>query len=79
MLYLEEKVIGRRNWVIKTKDNTATLYGWGQAKREGVLCERLVTIAKHNINWFEYTYKKDALSALDTLKEHGYKVKIFSN
>ena len=72
------KVFGRRNWVIRTYDNTATLYGFGQAKKFHLLCERIDNIAKHHITWLEYTYKADALKALTELAVKGYKTQIYS-
>lgn len=68
------KVYGRRNYVIYTYDNTATLYGWGQADREGILCTSFKNINKHNIHWFKFTYKKDALEVLAALAQSGYDI-----
>ena len=70
------KNYGRRNYVIRTYDNTATLYGWGQAKRLGIVGPtRLADIKNHKIHWFEYTYKKDAMDALVALAQAGYDAK----
>lgn len=67
------KNYGRRNYVIYTYDNTATLYGWGQAKRKGILrATMLKDIKNHHIHWFEFTYKEDALKALVALAQCGY-------
>jgi hypothetical protein len=67
------KNYGRRNYVIYTYDNTATLYGWGQAKRKGILdATSLKDIKEHHIYWFEFTYKEDAQKALIALAQSGY-------
>ena len=66
------KNYGRRNYVIYTYDNTATLYGWGQAKRRGILGATLKDIKEHHIHWFEFTYKKDAQDTLVALAQSGY-------
>lgn len=76
---LESYVMGRRNWVIKTYDNRAIFGSWGVAKRNGQL--RSVTfqdMADHKIHWLEYTYKKDALTALKELENIGYKIVVLS-
>lgn len=69
---MTSKVCGRRNYVIYLCDNSATLYGWGQAKRHGILSATLGYIKRHKVHWLEYTYKKDALKMLDTLAQYGY-------
>ena len=70
------KNYGRRNYVIYTYDNTATLYGWGQAKRRDILCSTTFKdIKEHHIHWFEFTYKKDAQEALIALAQSGYDVR----
>ena len=73
---VKEKVIGRRNWVIYTWKNYATLYGWGIAKRHHILSATFKTIKENNLNWIAFTYKKDALEALQKLEQMGYKVEI---
>ena len=70
---MTSKVCGRRNYVIYLCDNSATLYGWGQAKRRGILrATTLSYIKKHKVHWLEYTYKKDALEMLNALAQYGY-------
>jgi hypothetical protein len=68
------KVYGRRNYVIYTYDSTATLYGWGQARREGILCTSFKNIKEHHTHWFEFTYKKDAFEVLTALAQSGYDI-----
>ena len=76
---LNSRVIGRRNWVIRvqnTEDNERYICyagGFGQANRYGYLSERLSFIAERKVRWYEFTYKKDFLSALEELKKLGYK------
>lgn len=70
------KVYGRRNYVIYLCDNSATLYGWGQAKRRGILSATFKYIKKHKVHWFEYTYKKDALKMLTALAQSGYNARM---
>jgi hypothetical protein len=70
------KVRGRRNYVIYLCDNSATLYGWGQAKRRGILGATLSYIKKHKVHWLEYTYKKDALEMLNALAQQGYRTRM---
>lgn len=73
---INSKVVGRRNWVIITRNNYATLWGWGVAKRRNLLSARMSEVAEYNISWFEYTYKADALKMLNTLKGIGYTTNI---
>ena len=70
------KVYGRRNYVVYLRDITATLYGWGQAKRKGILSATFKHIKEHKIHWFEYTYKKDALKMMTALAQSGYNVRM---
>lgn len=70
------KVIGRRNWVIKTIDNNAYLMSWGYANRNNQLTNTLDFICEHNIHWLSFTYKKDAFDALEKIKKLGYKTEI---
>ena len=70
------KVCGRRNYVIYLCNNTATLYGWGQAKRSGILSATFKYIKEHKVHWFEYTYKKDALKMMTALAQSGYNVRM---
>lgn len=69
---MTSKVCGRRNYVIYLCDNSATLYGWGQAMRLGILSATLGYIKEHKVHWLKYTYKKDALEMLNTLARYGY-------
>lgn len=75
---IKSKVIGRRNWVIKTIDNTAYLMAWGWANRHSAFVNTLDFICAHNIHWINFTYKKDAFEALKELEKIGYKIEIKS-
>ena len=69
---------GKRNWVIrigvydgeKTIDYSGT---FGNAAKKGYMGAMVKTIIDYKIRWFEYTYKKDFLTALSLLKNLGYK------
>lgn len=75
---IQSKVIGRRNWVIKTVDNMAYLMSWGYADRHSAFVNTINFIGTHNIHWFTFTYKKDAFEALKELEKIGYITKIKS-
>ncbi len=68
------KVCGRRNWLIKTCQNRAYLYSWGNAKRQGQLSASLMSILEFNIRFLEFTYKKDAFETAELLKNLGYEI-----
>lgn len=71
---VKSNVQGRRNYVIYCRSNFAKLYNYGEAKNSGVLRARIYDIVNDNIHWYEYTYKEDALQALEELKQEGYNV-----
>jgi hypothetical protein len=73
---IKSKVIGRRNWVIKTIDNTAYLMSWGWADRHNAFVNTLDYIAEHNVRWLTFTYKKDVFEALEELAKIGYQTEI---
>ena len=68
------KVTSRRNWVVKTYDDTVVIAAFGVAERNYLIGpEYLTEIAKHKIRTFYYTYKADALKAYKALRDAGYK------
>ena len=72
------KVEGNRNWVIKTEvydgKKVAICNRFGELKRRGHMVELLKTIAKYHIRWYEFTYKKDYMKAIEILKNNGYEI-----
>lgn len=75
---LFSKVEGRRNWVIRVQTSSQTgnrfIYykgGFGKACRLNCMEAYLRDIANEKIRWYEFTYKKDYLKALEILKECG--------
>lgn len=68
------KVSSRRNWVIKTFDDTVTIAAFGVARRNYLIGPEFLTdIAKHKIHTFYYTRKADAVKAYKALLDAGYK------
>ena len=70
------KVDGRRNWVIRMEtwgEKRVIAYrgGFGKADRGGWLSARLTDIGEKKIRWYEFTYKKDYMAALNKIKEGG--------
>lgn len=70
------KVEGRRNWVIRMEmvDKKAYVGGMGVMHRQGLMREFLAYMSKHGTAWAEYTYKQDFLTAIEALKNNGFKV-----
>lgn len=73
-------ICGRRNWVIRIQKSRITgeyiiFYagGLGEAKRDGSLGCMLKTLVELDVTWFYYTYKRDFLTCLSTLKAVGVK------
>ena len=60
---------GRRNWLIQTYDNTYTAGPFGRHYHISWL---LTDIAKHNIHFYEFTYKKDYEAVKKALDSYGY-------
>lgn len=74
---VESKCVGNRNWVIRTENNTATLYKFGEACRLGAMTALVSSIYENNIHWYYFTYKKDGFNALEKLAEAGYNVRMY--
>ena len=72
-----DKVSGNRNWLIRIEEDEEQgkriVYAGRYGRGEVFLTESLQYMAKHNVNWFKYTYKKDYETAMKILQEHGYK------
>ena len=71
------KVEGRRNWIIRTELNSngemKIVYkgGYGEGRRRNVDSEYLWYMAKYNVSWVYFTYKKDYIKALEYLADLG--------
>lgn len=71
------KVVGRRNWVIRFDNKKAMLYTYGQAKNWGALRLYLSDVVNCGDGILYFTYKKDAFEMLDKFKENGWKTDIW--
>ena len=71
------KVNGNRNWLIRIEEDEEQgkriVYAGRYGRGERFLVESLMYMARHKVNWFEYTYKKDYEEAMQILQENGYK------
>ena len=73
---LGSKVDGRRNWAIRIEKHgevkVAYVGGFGKMAKRNLMGAYIRTIAKYQIRWFEYTYKKDFKAAVKTLEDTDY-------
>lgn len=70
------KVSGNRNWLIRIEEDEQgkqIVYAGRYGRGERFLVESLQYMARHKVNWFEYTYKKDYEEAMRILQGNGYK------
>lgn len=77
------KVRGNRNWAIRTerfvnKEGKECKFAYvgrfGALNRANLMSALIVTIAKYNIRWYEFTYKKDFMEALQKLERDGFNI-----
>lgn len=72
------EIKGRRNYAIRIEeiDGNKNCYvgTYGQMKRRGMMGEFIYLIAKFNVRWFIFTYKRDLLKALNVLKHCNYNI-----
>lgn len=70
------KVSGRRNWILRVTHayKYVDCGGAGRMKAKHMTSEFLKTIAERKIRWYEFTYKKDLLKAVEAFEKKGYKI-----
>ena len=71
-----KKVMGKRNYVVKLWgiDKIASAMTRGEALKNRAYCENIWNALANDIQWVEFTYKKDWLNFIEILKEDGFKV-----
>lgn len=70
------KLYGRRNYIIRMEinDKKALIGSFGVMQRCGLMSEYLVYMAQHGTTWAEFTYKRDFVTAINTLEKNGFKI-----
>lgn len=68
---LYSKVTTNRNWVICLRNIKTDRYVWEACKMKDAdrMCHSFEDIAKYDIKYFFFTYKKDFVKMLHTLKD----------
>ena len=76
---LGSKVRGNKNWAIRVMTYSddykpAEVGRYGTMNKLGYLGASFKDIAKYQIRWYYFTYKKDFDEAVKKLEENGYRI-----